>query len=121
MEHESIVTRESQSHPGVRYRVKRMSFGRRIELLRQVRELAAKAEFLEASNDPREKIEATLLAGEIDRLYLLWGLVGIEGLEVDGQAATPELLVEAGPEALCREILAAVKAEAGLTQDEQKN
>jgi hypothetical protein len=121
MEHESTVRRESESHPGVRYTVKRMSFGRRIELLRQVREQAAKAEFLEASNDPREKIEATLLAGEINRLYLLWGLVGIEGLEVDGQAATPELLVEAGPEALCREILAAVKAEAGLTQDEQKN
>jgi hypothetical protein len=121
MEYQSTVRRESKSHPGVRFSVYRMSFGRRLELLRRVRELAARAEFLAAGNDPREKIEATLLAGEIDRLYLLWGLAGVEGLEVDGQAATPELLVEAGPEPLCREVLSAVRAEAGLDEEELKN
>jgi len=121
MEYQSTVTLESESHPGVRFTVYRMSFGRRLDLLRRVRELAGRAEFLEAGEDPREKIEATLLVGEIDRLYLLWGLAGIEGLEVDGQAATPERLVEAGPEGLCREILAAVKREAGLSEEEQKN
>ena len=121
MEYQSKVTVESQSHPGVRFTLHRMSFGRRVELLRRVRELAGRAEFLEAGNDPREKIEATLLVAEIDRLYLLWGLAGIEGLEVDGQRATPELLLEAGPEELCREALAAVKSEAGLSEEEQKN
>ena len=121
MEYQSTVTVESKSQPGVRFRLNRMSFGRRLELLRRVRELAGRAEFLEAAEDPREKIEATLLVGEIDRLYLLWGLAGIEGLEVDGQAATPERLIEAGPEGLCREILAAVKREAGLSEEEQKN
>lgn len=121
MEYQSTLTVESRSHPGVRFRVYRMSFGRRLDLLRRVRELSAKAEFLEAGEDPREKIEATLLVGEIDRLYLLWGLAGVEDLEVDGLKATPELLVEAGPEPLCREILAAIKAEAGLSEEEQKN
>ncbi len=121
MQYESTVSVESASCPGVRFSVNRMSFGRRLELLRRVRELAGKAEFLEAGDDPREKIEATLLVGEIDRLYLLWGLAGIEGLEVDGRAATPEVVVEAGPEPLCREILAAIKAEAGLSEEEQKN
>jgi hypothetical protein len=121
MEYQSTVRAESRSHPGVEFTVYRMSFGRRLELLRRVRDLAARAEFLAAGDDPREKIEATLLVGEIDRLYLLWGLAGIEGLELDGQAATPERLVEAGPEALSREILAAIKKEAGLSEEEQKN
>lgn len=121
MEYESTVVLESESQPGVRFRVRRMSFGRRLELLRKVRDLAARGEFLAAGEDPREKIEATLLVGEIDGLYLRWGLAEIEGLEIDGQAATPELLVEAGPEQLCREVLKAIKAEAGLSEEEQKN
>lgn len=107
--------------PGVCFTIVRMSFGRRVELVRQIRELAGKVEFLEAGKDAGEKIEAALLASEIDRLYLLWGLVKIEGLELDGQAATPETLVRAGPECLCREILAAVKGELGLSEDERKN
>ena len=50
-------------------------------------------EFLEAGKDAREKLEATVLAAEIDRAYLEWGLVAIEGLEIDGAAATPETLI----------------------------
>jgi hypothetical protein len=57
----------------------------------------------------------------VERLYLLWGLVRIEGLTVDGEPATPESLAAAGPEALCREIAAKVKAETGLTEAERKN
>jgi len=121
MEYQSTVTLESKSFPGVCFTIVRMSFGRRVELIQRIRELAGKVEFLEAGKDPGEKIEAALLSSEIDRLYLLWGLVKIEGLDMDGQAATPESLVTAGPEPLCREILAAVKGELGLSEDEQKN
>ena len=46
---------------------------------------------------PREKLEATVLAAEIDRAYLEWGLIGVEGLEIDGAAATPKTLIDAGP------------------------
>ncbi|MEK7406856.1 MAG: hypothetical protein AAB225_17405 [Acidobacteriota bacterium] len=121
MKYQSVVAVEAKCCPGVSYTIRRVSFGRRIELIRQVRELAGKVEFLEAGSDPREKIEASLLASEIDRLYLLWGLVKVEGLDVDGEPATPESLAASGPEALCGEILAAIKAEFGLNEDERKN
>jgi hypothetical protein len=43
------------------------------------------------------------------------------GLEVDGVAATPELLASAGPEDLFREVVSAIKAECGLSETERKN
>jgi hypothetical protein len=98
-----------------------MSFGRRIELMRRIRELAGRIEFLEAGAEPKDKMDGRLLRAEIDRLYLEWGLREVSGLELDGAAATPESLAESGPEELCREALAAVKAETGLDEAERKN
>jgi hypothetical protein len=49
------------------------------------------------------------------------GLAEVSGLEVDGQQPTPETLAAAGPEDLCQEIVAAIKAECGLTEVERKN
>ncbi len=121
MEYESSVRVDSRLAPGVQYTVARMSLRRRLELMRHIRELAQKAEFLEAGNSAQERIEASLLAGEIDASYLKWGLVKVEGLTIDGQPATPALLAEAGPEDLCREALAAVKAECCLTEADRKN
>jgi hypothetical protein len=66
-------------------------------------------------------MEATLLKGEIERVYLEWGLDQIEGLEIDGEAATIESLVERGPLDLAEEILGRIKAECGLNQAERKN
>jgi hypothetical protein len=66
-------------------------------------------------------MDAGLLRAEIDRMFLLWGLTGVSGLRVDGVEATPEVLVERGPEELFREALAAVRRETGLTDDERKN
>ncbi len=88
---------DSETRAGVRFGIVRVSFGRRIELARRIREIGRKVEFLEAGNDAREKLEATVLAAEIDRAYLEWGLVGVEGLEIDGEAATPAALIDAGP------------------------
>jgi hypothetical protein len=98
-----------------------MSVERRLGLTRRLRELLHRIEFLESGNDPRESMEAALLATEVDQVYLLWGVAEIAGLEIDGQAATPEILVAAGPEELCREIISAIKAECGLSEDERKN
>jgi len=98
-----------------------MSFGRRVELTRRIRELAARQEFLEAGDAPNEKMEAALLASEIDRIYLLWGLREVKGLELDGLPATPESLAASGPEELCREALTAVKQQCGLAEAERKN
>ncbi len=77
-------------------RIVRVSVGRRIELARKIREIGRKLEFFEASGDAREKLEAMVLSQEIDRAYLEWGLEAIEGLSIDGEAATPLSSIETG-------------------------
>ncbi len=89
--------------------------------MRQVRDLAKKIEYFEAGHDGKNDMEASLLGAEVDRLYLRWGLEEIRGLEIDGMAASPELLIERGPEELFWEALNAVKAECGLSENERKN
>ena len=121
MNYESVAVVESRVAAGVRFEVARISFGRRMELMRRVRELARKMEFLEAGTEPGDRMDAALLQAEVDRLYLEWGLVGVSGLVVDGCEASPRVLVESGPEELVREALAAVRAETGLSEVERKN
>src|SRR4051812_13931543 len=98
MEYESVVVVESVKRLGVRYRVARMSFGRRVELMRRVRDLSRRMAFLEAGATPGERMDAGLLRAEIDRMFLLWGLVEVTGLQVDGVSANPELMIDGGPE-----------------------
>ncbi|MBK5293259.1 MAG: hypothetical protein JJE04_16490 [Acidobacteriia bacterium] len=98
-----------------------MSLSRRIDLTKRVRELGLRYECLAAGDKASDQIEAALLTQEIDRLYLQWGLVSIEGLMIDGSPATPAAVIEAGPESLCKEILAAIRAECQLSEEERKN
>ncbi len=121
MEYTSHEVVESRLAPGVSYKVARISFGRRVELTRRIRELALRKEFLEAGETADDKMQAALLASEIDRLYLLWGLKEVNGLELDGVPANPESLAADGPEELFREALAAVKQQCGLSESERKN
>ena len=119
--YESVVEVPSGVKSGVAFRVARMSFGRRVELMRRVRELAGRVEFLEAGEGADEKMDAGLLRAEIDRLYVVWGLMEVSGLQIDGIDATPEMLADRGPEELFREALASVRAETGLDEIERKN
>jgi hypothetical protein len=121
MTYESTQSVTSAIDPAVTYTVAKMSFARRTDLMRRIRELARQAEFFEASQDSGGRMDAELLQQEIGRIYLLWGLREISGLEIDGLPATPELLASAGPEELCREAAEAVRAAAGLTPEERKN
>lgn len=121
MEYSSSLWFDAASCAGVRYKIARVSVGRRIELARRIREIGRKLEFFEASNDPREKLEAMVLTHEIDRGYVEWGLEAIEGLSIDGEAATPLTLIEKGPAELSAEILARIKSECGLNEEERKN
>ncbi len=121
MRHDSFVWLDAETHPRVRYRIAKMSLGRRIELARRIREAGRSIEFLEAGNDVREKLEAAVLKGEMDRVYLQWGLEAIEGLEIDGEEATPALLIEKGPANLAAEILKQIRSECGLSESERKN
>jgi hypothetical protein len=111
----------STSRPGVEFVIVRMTFGRRIELMRRVRDLATRIEYFQAGQDAKNGMEASLLGAEIDRLYLLWGLEGVRGLVIDHVPATVEALINRGPEELFAEALEAVKAECGLNETERKN
>ncbi len=121
MQYESSMTVESKARPGVSFVIARMSFGRRVELMRQIRGMIQKHEFLAAGESPQEKLDAALLTAEIERSYVAWGLQEVRGLQLDGAPATPEALTSTGPEDLFQEILAAVKAECGLSEAERKN
>jgi len=119
--YQSVVTVESKAAPGVTFEIAKMSFSRRVDLMRRIRELAGRVEFLEAGTDPRDQMDAALLRAEIDKVYLDWGLKSIGGLELDGEPATAAKLADIGPEDLFREALDAVKAITGLTEAERKN
>ena len=121
MTYEASKRVESAAMPGVHFIVQKMSFGRRIELTKQIRELAERLEFLSAGESPKEKLDASLLTAEIERTYVLWGLTEVGGLELDGTPATPESLISRGPEKLFREALEAIKAECGLSEEDRKN
>lgn len=111
----------SEAIPGVELMISRMSFSRRLELMRRVRDLAGKIEYFDAGRDEKNRMEASLLGAQMDRLYVEWGLEGVTGLSLDGEPATPETLLDRGPEAVVQEALAAIKAECGLSETERKN
>ncbi len=119
--YDSAVSIDSKTAPGVTFAIHRISFGRRMDLSRRVREISRKAEFLEAGTELHEKIEANILALEIDAMYLQWGLASIEGLIIDGEAATVTQLLEKGPDDLAREIVGAIREQCGLSEAERKN
>ena len=119
--YESVVRVESTSSPGVTFTVARMSFSRRLALMRQIRDLASRLEFHQAGTGELDQMDASILKVEIEKAYLTWGLKSVDGLELDGQRATPPLLLESGPECLVQEALEAVRAQAGLSETERKN
>lgn len=121
MQYESYEEQASELRPGVKYLINRMSFGRRVELMRQVRELAPKLECYQAGSSTADRVEASLISAEIDRLYLEWGLREVQGLEIDGKPATPQSLALSGPEDLFFEALRTVKQASGLSESEAKN
>lgn len=121
MQYESMVRLESKCSENVSFQIFRMSFGRRLELMKKVRELGLKLEFQRTGDGIDDRLEAGLLAGEIDALYLEWGLASVDGLVLDGVPATPVAVISSGPEELTREILDAIRAECGLNEDERKN
>ena len=119
--YESVVWFESSARPGVRCGILRVSFGRRIELARRIRDVGRKAEYLDAGGDVKDKLEAAVVAAEIDRAYLEWGWMGLDGLEIDGMTANPGMAIDAGPVELAAEVLARIKSECGLREEERKN
>ena len=119
-EYSSVSWRESGVLTGVRFAIHRISLAQRIELTRRVKDLTSQNEFLRAG-DMADQLDAAL--GELlaRRLYVEWGLAAIEGLDIDGNAATPLSLIERGPDALVTEIADAIIQEIHLSEEERKN
>jgi hypothetical protein len=111
---------DSETVAGVRFAVRKPSLGQRLELTRRVYELTLRHEFLKAGSET-EKLEEALGELMVQQLYIEWGLKTIEGLEIDGEPATPAALIDSGPEELAVEIASCVVRECGLTEDERKN
>lgn len=112
--------RESESCPGVRFAVRRLSLGDRLRLMEQLRDLLHKYEFWNAGTE-KDEAEALIADLLVQRLYLHFGLVAIEGLEIDGIDADVEMAIERGPEALASEIVTAFRNELELSEQERKN
>jgi len=121
MEHESTLSVRAATAAGVEFVVAKVSFQRRLDFLAKLSELGQRLEFLEAGETARDRIEATLLHGEIDKLYLESHLLGIIGLILDGEPATPASLIAKGPEELVQEAVRIVKSQFGLSEEERKN
>ena len=121
MNYESTRTVQSAECEGVTFRIARMSFARRLELARQIRELGRRVEFEQAGDALQDKLDAAVSCGEVDRLYLEWGLLDVTGLTIDGSAADTASVIDRGPESLCREMVREIRRECGLTEEERKN
>jgi len=119
--YESTVCIESRNWPGVRFKVLRMSLLRRHRLMQELTALAAKQQFHAAGPAPQDEIAAAELRGRIDQQLIRSALTEIEGLSIDGEPASVESLLEAGPEDLANEIAEAITGESFLSEDERKN
>lgn len=118
--YQSIRWHDSQTTPQVSFAVRKVSLANRLELIKQIRELCVRHEFLRAG-DTSEQSEAAESDLVMKKLYLEWGLAAIRGLMIDGKPATVDSLVSSGPEDLADEIIEHVRHELGLTEQERKN
>jgi hypothetical protein len=116
----SVLWFESETVQGVCYGIRRVSLSQRIKLTKKARELSIRHEFLKAG-DTSDQLEASLADLLVRKLYIEWGLAELTGLRVDREPATVELLIEKGPEALADEIVAAIRGQLGLSEEERKN
>lgn len=112
---------ESTVMPGVKYLVRRVSLALRAEITRRVRKLLSELEYREGGDGLEDRLVAAMVAAQVDLTYLDWGLARIEGLEIDGQTATIQTLLERGPEALSREIAKVIRDRCHVTEPERKN
>ena len=106
--------------PGVRYAIRRITLGQRIELARRARELARQNEYLR-TGDPGDQLEGIIGDLLVEKLYLDWGLADVSGLNIDGTPASAADVIERGPERLTHEIAQALRSYLVLTDEERKN
>jgi hypothetical protein len=113
--------RDAKSVAGVRYEIVKVSLARRAEITRRVRSLLGELEYHGAGSGVDDRLAAAEVASRVDRVYVEWGLLRVEGLEIDGEPCGVAALVERGPEELSREIAAQIRRQCRLSDEERKN
>jgi hypothetical protein len=116
----SVLWHKSKTIEGVGFAIRRVSLAQRLELNKRVRELTLRHEFLKAG-PAADQLEATWADLLVQKLYVEWGLAGLEGLSIDGEIATVGLLIDKGPEGLVDEIVSVIQEEIELSEEERKN
>jgi|WetSurMetagenome_2_1015567.scaffolds.fasta_scaffold285780_2 hypothetical protein len=119
--YQSSLELKSDLYPEVTYQILRPSFSRRLDLTQRISELVRRLEFHEAGAGLEDRCSEVRLKVELDIMLLEWGLLGLDGLSIDGEPATIQLLLKRGPDDLTREIADRIRQECGLTEDERKN
>lgn len=119
--YESVVWRESTQWPGVRFQLLRMSLMRRHRLMQELKNSVPEEAFHRAQGGVGNDISAVELQARIDERVIRTALLSIEGLDIDGSAATVDSLIESGPEGLAREIAEAIADESSLGAEQRKN
>ena len=111
---------DSAAIDGVKFSIRQISLGSRLELMKSMRELLEKNEFLRAG-DVLGQTDAAISDLMAKALYLRWGLRDVKGLNIGNRAADAESLIENGPEALCNEIVSTIREHLELSESERKN
>jgi len=121
VEHQTSFEFSPTSCAGVTCRIRKITFQRRLSLLRELRELARRYEFTAAGETVQDKYDAAVIQQEINKHYWDHFVLAVEGLSIDGVKASPETLWSDGPDNLVQEILKVVTSQAFLSADEAKN
>jgi hypothetical protein len=123
-------------YPGVVFVINRMNERRRLTRELQLADLRMKVNEQSEALRNALKEKDSLAPGQLDHMnaefgnllhgewypaWIRWGVVAIEGFEIDGVAASIKTLCEDGPTDLVEEAFYAVIAAAGLSTPETKN
>jgi hypothetical protein len=121
VEHITYFNHHSQNFPDVTCRIERITFEKRLALLREIRELARQYEFTTAGESVGDRYEAAVIQHEINRRYWDCFVSAVSGLTIDGEEATPARVWSHGPDRLVHEVLEVVASETFLSGNEVKN
>ena len=112
---------QSTCCPGVSFRVKRMTLGSRIELLEKIYPLLKEAESMAAGTSQSDQVRNQLCTLKVHEALLVWGVLELSGLCVDGVQVSAEHVGSSAPEELVQEMLRAIQRQIALTEAERKN
>src|SRR5262245_43681276 len=105
MQQQAVVTYRSSVIEGVEVTMKRLTFQSRLELLKDLRPLLQKLEFLSADPKTSGGIERAILEKEVETELLKWGVVRIYNTNDGSEVMNTEKLLDTAPVELADELV----------------